>query len=178
IQPKEYDLVFTGSMSYPPNIETAEFIVNQVLPELRKQKPDITLLLAGSTPHKRVLQLAKTTGVEVSGWMDDIRDAYAQGRIFLAPMQIGTGLQNKLLEAMAMELPCVTSHLANRSLKAENHKELLVAEDVDSYVGMIIKLLESDQERSKLGAAGRVFVQQHFSWKQSVDRLEKLMVGD
>ena len=177
-KPKEYDLVFTGNMSYPPNIETAEFIVNQVLPELRKQKPDITLLLAGSTPHKRVLQLAKTTGVEVSGWMDDIRDAYAQGRIFLAPMQIGTGLQNKLLEAMAMELPCVTSHLANRSLKAENHKELLVGEDVDSYVGMIIKLLESDQERSKLGAAGRVFVQQHFSWKQSVDRLEKLMVGD
>ena len=78
---------------------------------------------------------------------------------------------------MAMELPCVTSHLANRSLKAENLKELLVGENVDSYVKMIIQLLESDQERLKLGAAGRVFVQKHFSWEQSVGKLEGLMVG-
>lgn len=177
-KPKAYDLVFTGNMSYPPNIETAEYIVNQILPELKKHKPDITLLLAGSSPHKRVSQLAHVEGVEVSGWLDDIRDAYAKGRIFLAPMQIGTGLQNKLLEAMAMELPCVTSHLANRSLKAENLKELLVGENVDSYVEMILQLLESDQKRLKLGAAGRVFVQKHFSWEQSVEKLESLMVAE
>ena len=176
-KPKTHDLVFTGNMSYPPNIETAEFIVSQILPELQKHKPDISLLLAGSSPHKRVLHLAKTKGVEVSGWMDDIRDAYAHGRIFLAPMQIGTGLQNKLLEAMAMELPCVTSHLANRSLKAENHKELLVGEDVNSYVARILKLLESDAERSKIGKAGRIFVQNRFSWEKSVAKLEELMVS-
>lgn len=176
-KPKTHDLVFTGNMSYPPNIETAEFIVSQILPELQKHKPDITLLLAGSSPHKRVLQLAKTKGVEVSGWMDDIRDAYAVGRIFLAPMQIGTGLQNKLLEAMAMELPCVTSHLANRSLKAENNKELLIGEDVNSYVTLILKLLESDQERIELGKAGRIFVQNRFSWEKSVAKLEELMLS-
>ncbi|NEN25330.1 glycosyltransferase [Cryomorpha ignava] len=177
-KPKSYDLVFTGNMSYPPNIETAEYIVNEILPKLKEFKPDITLLLAGSSPHKRVLQLANVNGVEVSGWLDDIRDAYAKGCIFLAPMQIGTGLQNKLLEAMAMELPCVTSHLANRSLKAENMKELLVGENVDSYVKLIIRLLESDQERLDLGAAGRIFVQKHFSWEQSVGFLEGLMVAE
>lgn len=176
-KPKTHDLVFTGNMSYPPNIETAEFIVSQILPELQKHKPDITLLLAGSSPHKRVLQLAKTKGVEVSGWMDDIRDAYAVGRIFLAPMLIGTGLQNKLLEAMAMELPCVTSHLANRSLKAENNKELLVGEDVNSYVTLILNLLESEEDRIKLGKAGRYFVQNRFSWEKSVGKLEELMLS-
>lgn len=176
-KPKEYDLVFTGNMSYPPNIETAEYIVHKILPKLKERKAGITLLLAGSTPHKRVLQLANVEGVEVSGWLDDIRDAYAKGRLFFAPMQIGTGLQNKLLEAMAMELPCVTSHLANRSLKANNLKELLVGEDVDSYVEMILNLLDSEQQRKELGAAGRIFVQEHFSWKQSVDKLEALMIA-
>ena len=172
---KAYDLVFTGNMSYPPNIETAEYIVNQILPELQRQNPNITLLLAGSTPHKRVLQLANSQGVDVSGWLDDIRDAYAKGRIFFAPMQIGTGLQNKLLEAMAMELPCVTSRLANKSLKAVNGKELLVGEQAEDYIAHILNVLSSEQEQKKLGNAGRIFVKEHFSWNQSVAKLEALM---
>lgn len=172
---KKYHLVFTGNMSYPPNIETAEYIALKVLPELKKQMPEVQLLLAGSTPHARVKQLGKHDGITVSGWLDDIRSAYASAHIFFAPMQIGTGLQNKLLEAMAMEIPCITSELANRSLKAINGTHLMVGESIDDYVRAILELLSNTEAQRQLGRAGRTFVKNGFSWEKSVQTLEKLM---
>lgn len=169
---KKYDLVFTGNMSYPPNIETSEYIVNKVMPLLKQHKPDIRVMLAGSTPHKRVKHLAKTPGVYVSGWMDDIRTAYAEGTVFVAPMQIGTGLQNKLLEAMAMELPCITSSLANKPLKATNGQELFVCDSPEECASSIIELIQSESLRLEMGKAGRSFVKASFSWEHSVELLE------
>jgi sugar transferase (PEP-CTERM/EpsH1 system associated) len=171
--PKKYDLVFTGNMSYPPNIETAEYIVNEIMPALRKKRPEATLLLAGSSPHKRVKALEKSKGVTISGWIDDIRSAYASGRIFIAPMQIGTGLQNKLLESMSMEIPSITSPLANRALKAKDNQDLIVRNDVDGYVEAICLLLDDEALSIKIGKAGRLFVKTHFSWEESVRKLEK-----
>lgn len=172
---KKYDLVFTGNMSYPPNVETAEFIAKTILPKLQISQPDINVLLAGSSPHKRVQHLSKISGITVSGWVADIRDAYASGKLFFAPMQIGTGLQNKLLEAMAMEIPCITSELANRSLKAVSGRDLMVGESCEDYVRDILELLSDPYRREILGKAGREFVKNRFSWKKSVQELEKLM---
>jgi len=172
---KKYDLVFIGNMSYPPNIETAEYIVNEVRPVVLKHKPDLSILIAGSAPHNRVKALAKAKNVIVSGWVDDIREAYASARIFFAPMQIGTGLQNKLLEAMSMQIPCITSELANRSLRAENGHNILVGENPDDYSKYIGKLLEEPETGDKVGVAGREYVESRFSWAESVKQLIKLM---
>lgn len=172
---KEYHLVFIGNMSYPPNIETAEFITYEILPGLKEHIPDIKILLAGSSPHKRVQNLEKTPGITVSGWIDDIREAYASGQIFFAPMQIGTGLQNKLLEAMAMEIPCITSALANRSLKANSGIHLIVAESPEGYIEAIVELLNKPEAQKKMGKSARSFVNERFSWGESVAKLEKRM---
>lgn len=172
-----YDLVFTGNMSYPPNIETAEYIVKIVMPLIRKSKPDTTLLLAGSDPHRRVKALDKYRGVHVSGWVDDIREAYASARIFFAPMQIGTGLQNKLLEAMAMELPCVTSPLANKALKAKDKKDIFEANVPEDYATLICALLDDPDLRNAIGKRGRTFVQSRFSWEASSAQLESAMAA-
>jgi sugar transferase (PEP-CTERM/EpsH1 system associated) len=172
---KKYDLVFIGNMSYPPNIETAEYIVNQVRPEILPTKPDLKILIAGSTPHNRVKALSKAENVEVSGWIDDIREAYASARIFFAPMQIGTGLQNKLLEAMSMGIPCVTSELANRSLRAENGRNIFVGENSDDYSQFILRLLDDANLRESMGQSGRKYVESQFSWSESVKRLIQLM---
>lgn len=173
VLPKKYDLVFTGNMSYPPNIETAEFIVNEILPVLRTKGLKPTLLLAGSSPHKRVKALEKQDGVTISGWIDDIRSAYAEGHVFIAPMQIGTGLQNKLLESMSMGVPCITSPLANRALKAKDNQDLLVRSDIDGYVEAICSLLNNEELRNRIGRSGREFVKVNFSWGESVRKLEK-----
>ena len=169
-----YDLLFTGNMSYAPNVEAAVYIVEEVLPLLRKEYEQVTLLIAGSSPSRKVKELAAVKGVEVSGWMDDIRDAYRCARIFFAPMQIGTGLQNKLLEAMAMRLPCITSSLANRALKAEHGRQLLVSDTAQEQAQNILQLLKHPEQRETLGEAGRNYVQQHYSWEASVKQLEKL----
>jgi glycosyltransferase involved in cell wall biosynthesis len=171
-----FDLVFTGNMGYAPNIETAEYIVHRVMPILRKRMPNVSLLLAGASPARRVRALEAAPGVKVSGWMEDIRDAYRSGKIFFAPMQIGTGLQNKLLEAMAMQLPCVTSPLANKALKAEPGTCILVEEDEEKFADAIESLLRDEAKRNVLGSRGRAYVEAHFSWKASVDALQKLML--
>jgi polysaccharide biosynthesis protein PslH len=170
---KEYDLVFTGNMGYPPNINAAEFLATKILPKVSQQKPDVTLLIAGANPHLRVSVL-KSDQVDVSGWVPDMRECYASARIFIAPMQIGTGLQNKLLEAMAMKIPCITSRLANHALQAKENEEILVAETPEEYAGHIIRLLNDKEFSEKIAQKGYNFVLNNFSWEKETAKIEAL----
>jgi len=136
-------------MGYPPNINAAEYLVRKILPVVIKRKPDIKLLIAGANPHLRVSVL-KSANVEVSGWVSDMRECYAAAKIFIAPMQIGTGLQNKLLEAMAMQVPCITSALANQALKAAENEEILIADTPAEYANCIIDLLNNPNLAEKI----------------------------
>lgn len=170
---KSYEVVFTGNMGYPPNIDAARFIAEEIFPLVLKQFPAAKLLLAGATPHARV-QALQSENITVSGWMADIRDSYASSRIFIAPMRIGTGLQNKLLEAMAMEMPCITSDLANQALGAEQNVEILIGSNAGEYAEHIIKLLNDQKYADTLAQNGHSFVKKVFSWENSVAELEKL----
>ena len=118
-----HELIFTGNMGYPPNVDCAEYLINKVLPIIHRTHPQVRIMLAGASPHSRVKALASEK-VTVTGWVDDIRTCYSGALIFLAPMQIGTGLQNKLLEAMSMRLPCITSSLCNAALGAIEGTEI------------------------------------------------------
>jgi sugar transferase (PEP-CTERM/EpsH1 system associated) len=172
---KKFDLVFTGNMSYAPNVDSVAFLVEEILPELWKKNPTITLVIAGATPNTKVLRLAQEN-VTVTGWVDDIRTYYACSKIFIAPMQIGTGLQNKLLEAMAMQIPCITSPLANNALKAEHRKNILIAHEVQEYVMATLELLEDDQLSKSIAKNGYSFVKQNYDWKSTTNELEKLFL--
>ena len=171
---KQYDLVFVGNMRYAPNVESALFIVNEILPILLKEKPDIRILLSGSSPAKAVLELA-SKHVTVSGWVDDIRESYAKGKIFFAPLNIGTGLQNKLLEAMAMRIPCITSSLANNALKATDKKEILIGNTPEEYKLLILNLLSDPEKSDSIAAAGKKYVENTFNWKVSTQKLIHLI---
>ncbi len=163
LQEKKYDLVFTGNMSYPPNVECAKILVHQIMPLIWKKRPDTNLLLAGATPDTTVSALA-SHNVHVSGWMNDIRDAYAGARVFIAPMRSGSGLQNKLLEAMSMEMPSITTALAANALGISDNNACMVGETDEELADIAIQLL-SDNERSKeLGMRARVFITEYFSW--------------
>jgi sugar transferase (PEP-CTERM/EpsH1 system associated) len=174
-QDEEFDLVFVGNLSYPPNIETAEFIVEKVLPLLQSDFPSIKFLLAGAEPTKKVQVLANQKGVTLRAGLEDIRGAYGSGKIFFAPMLIGTGLQNKLLEAMAMEKPCVTSDLANKALKATHRENILVGATPEDYTKLISELMGNPDLRKRLGENGRKYVQGNFSWESSTNELANLM---
>ena len=171
---KKYDILFTGNMSYPPNVNSAIYLIDEILPELQKDFPEIKVLIAGVKPHRSILE-RKSNSVIVSGWMEDIRDAYAESRVFVAPMLIGTGLQNKLLEAMSMELPCITSPLANNALGGEPGKHILVARSEKEYSSMILDLLKDKNKAQQLGKCGGAWVRENYDWEVSVDLLNKLI---
>ena len=174
---KKYDLLFTGNMSYPPNVAAVELIVKKILPLIWQSKPNCTLLIAGAEPNPLVKSLASDK-ITVTGWMDDIRDAYNEGKIFLAPLNIGTGLQNKLLEAMSMELPCITSELANNALSAKANQEILIGATPQDYAKLVLDLIDNPDQQKELAINGKNFVVKNFHWESIIQRMERIMFSE
>ncbi len=171
---KKYDLVFTGNMGYPPNVDAAEFLVTEIMPIVWEKKPDAKILLAGASPDRRVSVL-KSGKVDVSGWMDDIRESYASARIFIAPMRIGTGLQNKLLEAMSMKIPSITTPLANDALQAKDGIEILIGNTKEELASQILNLLSDRELYHKLENNGYTYVKSKYSWEEANTILNTLI---
>lgn len=170
---KEYELLFNGNMDYPPNVESVEYLVNKIMPLVWAKMPDVKLLISGASPNNRVMALA-SRNVIISGWVDDIRENFAKSKILVAPMQISIGLQNKLLEAMAMQVPCVTSALANNALGAIHNEQIMVAETPEQYAHYIIELLQDNTKAKKIAMNGYQFVIKNFNWKSTTASLEQL----
>jgi sugar transferase (PEP-CTERM/EpsH1 system associated) len=171
---KDFELLFTGNMNYPPNIDCAIYLAERVLPIINKKFPKARLLVSGAQPAPKVKALASDR-IVVGGWVGDIRESFRRSKIFLAPMQIGTGLQNKLLEAMAMGLPSITSPLANYALGAPEGECILVGHTPEEIAELAIGLLENEDERKKLAEKGRQFVKEHFSWDRHNACLEEII---
>jgi len=171
-----FHLLFCGNMSYPPNIEASKRLVNNILPLLQKQIEDITLMLAGADPS-RAVRLLQQPSVYVTGWMDDIREAYSSARVFVAPLITGSGMQNKLLEAMASGLPCVTTRIAAEALQASDGENILVCESDEDFAKAVLQLLSDHVFYHKIAAAGKDFVKQNFRWENSAHQLEALLLS-
>ncbi len=173
---KSQEIVFTGNMNYPPNVDAAQFLAREIMPLVWQKEPETRLLLAGASPHSKVKNL-KNEKIKVSGWMDDIREAYAGSDVFIAPMRMGTGLQNKLLEAMAMKIPCITTPLANAALEAKEKEEILTGSSAEELADALLFLLKNRQERQKMAEKAFAFVKQNYRWKEATAPIEQLMRG-
>ncbi len=171
---KKFELLFNGNMNYPPNVESVEFLVNKIMPLVWEKLPETKLLISGASPNKKVLAL-QSSRVVVSGWVDDIRNNFAQSKILVAPMQISIGLQNKLLEAMAMQIPCVTSTLANNAIGALHNNQIMVADTPSQYADYIIELLTDAQKAKQIALNGYRFSNTNFNWSTSISILDKLI---
>ncbi len=171
---KKHDLLFTGNMGYYPNVVSAIYLAKEILPEVITFHPNIKLLIAGANPHKRVREL-KTGNINISGWVEDLRECYAVAKIFIAPMIIGTGLQNKLLEAMSMKIPCITSKLANEALGAINGKEIIVCETTGEYVNSILELLNNKEKHDEIANNAYNFITKNFNWNTLTGQLERVI---
>jgi glycosyltransferase involved in cell wall biosynthesis len=172
--PKKHDIVFAGNMNYPPNIAAAIFLVEEILPKLISQFPEITLLIAGANPSSEVLNLASAR-VKVSGWMSDIRQAYCESRIFVAPMFIGAGMQNKILEAMSSELPVVTTSLAAEAFSEKNQSKIIEANTTFEFAKAIQYYLLNEAAQNSDGKTNRLYVEEKYSWKISNKKLDQCL---
>ncbi|MCB0402376.1 MAG: glycosyltransferase [Flavobacteriales bacterium] len=174
--PKQFDLIFTGNMAYPPNVDSVVYLVNDIMPLAWEKLPDINLVIVGAKPSPKVQKL-RSDKVIVTGWVEDISEYYAKSKVFVAPMQIGTGLQNKLLEAMAMKRPCITSRLANNALHAEPNKSVLIGENPKDYANHIVQLLQNQELYNSIALNGYNFVKENYTWEGSTSVLEKVITS-
>jgi len=171
---KKYDLVFAGNMSYPPNISATKFLIKKILPEIIKTLPNIKCLIVGSSPNRTIKKLAGKN-VDVLGWVENIKLYYAYSKIFVAPLQLGTGLQNKLLEAMAMEIPCIASSQAHRGVNAPINDCIFVADNVGEYYHAVLKLLNQPNLASKLAENARTWVSENYNWSNIAIKLNEVI---
>ncbi len=145
-------------MGYPPNVDAAEYLAKEILPQVKKAISRCPIATCRRNTDPACKKNLENESVVVTGWVDDIRQCYAQAKIFIAPMRIGTGLQNKLLEAMAMKIPCITSPLAFSALNAKKNEDILVGENVEEFSNLIVNLLNDNTLSAKLAEAGYQFV--------------------
>lgn len=170
---KQYELIFTGNMSYPPNVLGVEYIAKEILPLIQQNIPNCRLVIAGVDPSARVKSLS-SENVLVTGWVEDIRKYYWQSKVFIAPMNIGTGLQNKLLEAMSMRIPCITSTLANNALSAVENEEILIGYSPEDYAEKVIFLLKDTNFANRIADNAFDFIARNYDWTKSCKKLEKI----
>lgn len=168
-----HTLVFVGKMSYYVNVASVLWFYHEVLPRIRRECPDVCFQIVGRNPVKAVRQLAADPGVVVTGTVEDIRPYLAQAAIAVCPMVSGSGIQNKVLEAMAVGTPCVITSLAVQALQAKDGEEVSVADSPEGFAASVLELLEQPERRANLSEMGREYVNRHHRWSQIGLQLEE-----
>ena len=168
-------IVFTGQMDYRPNIEAVTDFANRAMPVIRAQYPDSTFAIVGRNPTQAVSDLSMLPGVQVTGAVDDVRTWLAAADVVVAPLRIARGIQNKVLEAMAMAKPVVLSPAAAEGIAATNGTHFYVEQDVEAEAVRVCALLENAKAGVELGHAARAHVAAHYGWAAQLAPLDAIM---
>lgn len=169
--------VFVGQLDYWPNVEGVCWFCREVWPAIRDRRPQETLALVGRNPVPAVRELAAVPGVELVGAVPDVRPHVARAAVVVVPLRIARGVQNKVLEALAMGRPVVASPQALAGVQATPGVHLLAAESPGQWCDTVTSLLADPARQQQLGAQGRRFVEEHHPWDRCLAALGEL-VGD
>ncbi|HVO27901.1 MAG TPA: glycosyltransferase [Candidatus Margulisiibacteriota bacterium] len=171
-------LVFVGRMRYHANVAAVLYFVRDVLPLIWRHQPDARLSIVGQDPPREVKALARRYGsrVAVTGTVPDVRPYVARATVAVSPLRYAVGIPNKILEAMAMATPVVTTSAGITSLQARDREHLLVADHADDFARQVLRLLDDPALQRRLGASGRSYVESHHDWGAVVSRLEDIYV--
>lgn len=165
-------LVISGKMSYHANISMCLEFASRTMPVIWSKRPDVKLCLVGKDPPAMLRDLARDPRIEVTGTVADIRPYLQRGTIAVAPLTYGTGIQNKVLEAMACGAPVVTTAQAVSALKTTPGEDVIVANTPAELARCILGLLDHPEARERLSIAGRHYVEKYHHWEDIIDQLE------
>jgi sugar transferase (PEP-CTERM/EpsH1 system associated) len=174
----DYDpdtISFIGRMDYYPNQECMFDFCQRTWPVLKARRPAMKLLIVGADPPPAVRKLAQLPGVIVTGSVPDVRPYVRRSALMVAPLNIARGTQNKILEAMAMGVPVVTSPVAAGGVDAEGEKHFLIADTPQGYADAVLRIVEHPEERARLSRAGRARMLSHHDWSHSMERLDRII---
>jgi len=168
-------LVFSGTLDFRPNVDAVTWFVREVLPRVRARRPDARLLVVGKRPASALRRLAGEGALLLTGEVSDVRPYLAGAAVYVVPMRIGGGVRLKLLEALALELPVVSTRMGAEGLaglRAGEH--CLMSDDAAGFAEATLRLLDDPALGRRLGAAGRILACQRYDWSVIVPQLEAL----
>lgn len=166
-------IVFTGAMDYWPNIDAVQWFAEEVFPEVRKMHQNALFYIVGTRPSEQVIQLGNLPGIKVTGSVPDVRPYVAHAEVAVAPLRIARGIQNKVLEAMAMAKTVVVSSQALEGIDAKVGAELFLAEDAKAYISLLSALLNLKSE--DVGIAARKKVEARYNWDSNLHSVDALL---
>lgn len=172
-----HEIVFTGAMDYPPNTDAALLLIREILPRVRAEIPDAHLSIVGRDPTAALAEAGRASGVTVTGLVPDIRPYLSAAAVFAAPLRFGAGIQNKLLEALAMGVPIVASPNAAAGLVTANgaRPPLTVAVGPEAFAAGLVERLRATDADPIPSAAGRAYVERNFGWTSSGELLDRIV---
>jgi sugar transferase (PEP-CTERM/EpsH1 system associated) len=169
-----HTLLFTGNMDYAPNVDAVLYFAKEMWPTLAAKYPDTKFVIAGQRPVDAVKKLAGGR-IEVTGFVPDIQEMYEQASVVIAPLRFGAGTQNKVLEAMAMGVPTVCTHIGFEGLQIKSGDGVIMAKEKDQFIYEVGELLASADKRKLVGTKGLTIAQDRFSWDSIAVHLETLL---
>jgi glycosyltransferase involved in cell wall biosynthesis len=164
-------LLFFGAGSYHPNTDGLLFFIHEILPRLKARYPAVKLRIVGPSVPSEIRGL-EGDGIEVIGFVDDVRPCLERATVVIVPLRIGGGTRFKILEAMAMEKPVVSTTLGAEGIDVRDESEILLGDGPDAFAVQVGRLLEDAELRTKMGAAARAVIERRYSWESSVATLE------
>jgi len=167
-----HTLLFTGNMDYAPNVDAVVYFVHEVLPIIHRRFPETRFVIGGQRPVEKVLDLASDK-VAVTGFIKDFAATYDSASVVVAPLRFGAGTQNKVLEAMAMGVPVVCSHIGFKGLGIESGEGAIMQTDKQGFADAVIQLLESASLRKHTGTKGKEVIRTRFDWDVVTKQLER-----
>ena len=171
-----HTLVFTGVMDYEPNVDGICWFVDECWPQLRQRYEDAQLLVVGSRPSAAVQALAERPGIEVTGRVPETPPYFDQSSVAIAPLRLARGVQNKVLEAMSMALPTVSTPQAAQGLGAVPDGTVSIADTPEATVKAIAELFDDPAQARARGRAAAEWVRAHFRWENMYERLDQALV--
>jgi sugar transferase (PEP-CTERM/EpsH1 system associated) len=174
-QASEPSVIFTGDMSYFPNEEAVVYFAHQVLPLIRRRLAGARFLIVGRNPGRRVEELRQIEGVEVTGFVPDVRTWLSKARVAVAPFTIAAGIQNKILEAMAFGLPVVATPRAAQGLSCRVAEMVDTGDTPEQLASKVAELLQDSEFARRKGLDGRRRVAEDYMWDAALERLLQLL---
>ena len=168
------NLVFTGKMDFRPNVDAVLWFADEVLPRLRALDVIAHFWVVGRNPHPRLDALAHRKDVTVTGGVPDVRPYILQADVYVVPLLAGGGTRFKILEALALAKPVVSTRLGADGIPVQDGVHLIFADDPAAFAARVQQLLADQEQAAAMGQRGRAFIQEHFSWDAIVPRLERL----
>ncbi len=173
--PEPNHLIFVGVMDYYPNVEGCQWFCAEILPRIQERIPDVKLSIVGAHPTPDIQRLGELEGVTVTGFVDDTRDWLNRASVSIAPLRIARGIQNKVLEAMAMGMPVVGTTSATQGVDGQDGRDYLVQDEVPGQVEAICGLLQDSAKAAQLGEQARRFVEENYDWEACLRPLDDIL---